>query len=162
MWLLLFEQNMNGPLYCSCMYNRFLLDVSGYIQEFLNGVNQFDEFARRQTNFRNGRKYRCPCAKCIKRVYLTPDEIKKHLMYKGFMKGYWFWISHGEVEPQQYDFGYSNSELPKVRGPSHINHDYSQSYVDPMEYMVGDVIIANKNVREKESSTCREPFYNMV
>jgi len=38
-------------------------------------------------------------------VYLTPDEVKMHIMYKSFVKGYWFWISHGEVNPQQYDLG---------------------------------------------------------
>ena len=31
-----------------------------------------------------------------------------------------------------------------------------------MEDVVDDAIIANQNVREKESSTCWEPFYNMV
>ena len=59
MWLLLFEQNMNGHPHLRWMYNRLLSDRSGYMQEFLNGVNQFDEFARRQTEFLNGGKYRC-------------------------------------------------------------------------------------------------------
>jgi len=59
-----------------------------YPQEFLDGVNQFDGFARRQTEFLNGKKHRCPCAKCRNRVYLTSDEVKIHLIYKGFMKGY--------------------------------------------------------------------------
>ena len=78
-----------------------------------------------------------------------------HLMYKGLVKGYWFWISHGEVEPQQYDFEYSKSEIPEARGSSHINDDYNESYVDRMKYMVGDAIMANQNLRDKESSTCR-------
>ena len=88
------------------MYNRLLPDHSSYTQEFLDGVNQFDEFARRQIEFLNGGKYRCPCAKCRNMVYLRPDEVKMHLMYKGFVKWYWFWISHEEMKPQQYDFGY--------------------------------------------------------
>ena len=54
MWLLLFEQNMNGPPHRSWMYNRLLHDHSGYTQEFLNGVNEFDQFARTQTEFLNG------------------------------------------------------------------------------------------------------------
>jgi len=85
-----------------------------------------------------------------------------YLMYKDFVKGYWFWISHGEIESQQYNFGYSNSEIHKVGGSSHINNDYYESYVDRVADMVDDVIMANQNVREEESSTCREPFYNMV
>ena len=51
--LLLFEQNMNDPPYRMWMYNRLLPDRSGYTQEFLNRVNQFDEFACRQTEFLN-------------------------------------------------------------------------------------------------------------
>ena len=85
-----------------------------------------------------------------------------HLMYKGFVQGYWFSISHGEIEPQQYDFGYSNSEVPEVEGSIHVNNDYSESYIDRMEDMIDDAIITNQNIREEGSSTCREPFYNMV
>ena len=162
MWFLLFEQNMNGPPHRRWMYNRLLRDRSGYTQEFLDGVNEFDQFARTQTEFLNGGKYRCPCAKCRNRVYLTPDEVKMHLMYKGFVQGYWFWISHGEIEPQEYGSGYQNSEIPEVGGSSNFNNDYSESYIDRMEDMVDDAVIANQNVREEGSSTCREPFYNMV
>jgi len=96
------------------MCNRLLSDRSGYTQEFSDKVNQFDEFAHRQTEFLNERKYRCLCAKCINRAYLTPDEVKMHLIYKGFVKGYLFWISHGEIETQQYDFGNSKSKIPNV------------------------------------------------
>jgi len=31
-----------------------------------------------------------------------------------------------------------------------------------MECMIADVIMANQNLRKEESSTCCEPFYNMV
>ena len=57
---------------------------------------------------------------------------------------------------------YSNSEVPKVGGSSHVNNDYSESYIDRMEDMVDDAIIANQNVKEEGLSTCREPFHNMV
>ena len=56
---------------------------------------------------------------------------------------YWFWISHGEIEPQEYGSGYSNSKIPEVGGSSHVNNDYSESYIDRMEDMVDDAIIAN-------------------
>jgi len=85
MWLLLFEQNMNGPPHRTWMYNRLLSDRSGYTQEFLNGVIQFDQFACTQTEFLNWGKYRCSCAKCRNGVYLTPDEVKMHFMYKDFV-----------------------------------------------------------------------------
>jgi len=77
--------------------NRLLPDRSGYTKELLDGVNQFDEFTSRQIELLNGGKYRCPCAKCKNRVYLTSNEVKMYLAYKGFMEGYWFWISHREI-----------------------------------------------------------------
>ena len=81
---------MNCCLHCWWIYNRLLPNCNGYIQEFLNGVHQFDEFAHRQLEFQSGRKYRCPYDKCKTGVYLTLNETKLHLMYKGFVKWYWF------------------------------------------------------------------------
>jgi len=162
MWLLLFEQNINGRPHRRWMYNKFVHNRSGYTQEFLDGVNQFNQFARRQAEFLNGGKYRYPYAKCRNMVYLIPDEVKMHFMYKGFVQGYWFWISYGEIEPQQYDSEYSNNKIPEVGGSSHINNDYFEFCVDWMEDIVDDVIIANQNIREEGLTTCQEPFYNMV
>ena len=45
---------MNGPPHHRCMYNKLLPNRSGYTQEFLNGINQFDEFACGQTEFKIG------------------------------------------------------------------------------------------------------------
>ena len=45
---------MNGPLHSWWMYNRLLPDRYGYMQEFPNGVNQFDAFARKQVKFQGG------------------------------------------------------------------------------------------------------------
>ena len=56
-----------------------------------------------------------------------------HLMYKGFVKGYWYWISHGEIEPEQYDFGYSITEMVEASCSSDTNHDYNECYVDRMQ-----------------------------
>jgi len=55
---LLFELNMNGPPHRRWMYNRLLPDRNGYMVEFLNGVNQFDELAHKQTEFQNEGKYK--------------------------------------------------------------------------------------------------------
>jgi len=82
------------------MYYRLLLDRNCFTQEFITGVNQFDAFTCKQLEFQSGRKYGCPCAKCKNRVYLTPDEVNMQLMYKGFVKKFWYWISLGEVEPE--------------------------------------------------------------
>ena len=68
------------------MYNRLLFDRNGYTQKILNRVNQFDEVVCRQPKLQSGKKYRCLCDKCKNRMYITPDELKMHLMYKGFVE----------------------------------------------------------------------------
>jgi len=65
------------------------------------------------------------------------------------VKGYWYWITNGEVESQQYDFAYSTSEIPEPDSASHTNHDYNECDVDRMEYMISDAILANQNVRDE-------------
>ena len=87
-------------------------------------------------------------------MYLTPDEVKIHLIYNGFVKGYLCWLSHKELQPEQYDFGYSTIEMTKAGGSSYTNYDHNECYVDCMECIVGDAILANQNVRDEESNTC--------
>jgi len=77
---------MSGPPYRLCLYNGLLPNRNAYIEELLNGINQFEPFAHRQADFQSGGKYRCLCSKCKNRVYLTSDEM--HLMYTDFVKGY--------------------------------------------------------------------------
>ena len=84
------------------MYKRFLSDRKGYKQEF-SGVELFDQFARSQMEFINNGCYRCPYAKCQNRTCREPDDVKLHLYQNGFVKGYWYLTSHGEVEPTSYD-----------------------------------------------------------
>jgi len=71
-------------------------------------------------------------------------------------------ISHGEIKPQQYDFGYSNSEMAEAGGSSHTNYANNECYVDHMEYMIDDAVLANQNVRVQEESSCQELFYDVV
>ena len=77
---------MTSLPYCWQRYNRLLSDRNSYTQEFLNGVNQFKEFAHKQLEFQSWGKYRCLCAKCKNRLYLTPNKIKIYLMYEGLRK----------------------------------------------------------------------------
>jgi len=81
---------MNGPPYRRWMYNRLLPDRGGYRQEFSNEVNQFDEFSRRQAEFLNGEKYRCPCAKCRNGVYKHPMRSRCTLCIRVLLNGIGF------------------------------------------------------------------------
>ena len=93
------------------MYKRFLPGRKGYRQKFLDGVELFDQFARSQVELINNRHYRRSCAKCQNRAYREPDDVILHLYHNNFVKGYWYWTSHGEVEPTSYDnVGSSNAQ----------------------------------------------------
>ena len=57
------------------MYERLLSGRTSYRQEFLEGVEMFDQFVRCQTEFINNGHYRCPCAKCGNRADREPDDV---------------------------------------------------------------------------------------
>ena len=56
--------NMDGPLHHQWMYRRRNPNGHGLRDEWLMGVNMFDEFARNQEEYRINGVYRCPCVKC--------------------------------------------------------------------------------------------------
>lgn len=63
-------------------------------KEYLNGVNDFIEFAKR--NMRDEGMIPCPCRRCMNSKWVTLHEVKSHLKYPGIDKSYTFWVHHGE------------------------------------------------------------------
>ena len=102
-------QYMNGSLHRQWMYRMRNPDGHGLRNEWLTGVNIFDEFAQKHEYRING-VYRCPCVKCKNMQYFTPDVIKSQLYRKGFVKNYWYWTSHGEEDNLEVG-GASSSHL---------------------------------------------------
>ena len=72
--------------------------------------------------------------------------MRLHLHQNSFVKGYWYWTSHGEVEPTSYDnVGSSNTQnLYDNMVSSPIDVDNTEPFVDNVEEMVNDVMITNK------------------
>ena len=99
MMINLITQDMEISAHRIWMTNRLILSCKGCTHEFIRGVEEFDAFARLQLVYLREGKYRCPCFKCKNKKYLIPEEVKVHLYKKGFMHAYWYWTSHGEVEP---------------------------------------------------------------
>ena len=52
--------------------------------------------------------------------------------------------------------------MAETGSSSHTIHDYNERYIDRVEYMIGDAILANQNARDKEPRTWEVLFYNMV
>ncbi|RDX58334.1 hypothetical protein CR513_62358, partial [Mucuna pruriens] len=82
------------------MYDRLLPGRKGYTTKFLNGLEEFMDFACRQPNYLSEGKIRCPCKLCKNKAYLTRDEVNVHILRKGFTPRYWYWTSHGERIPR--------------------------------------------------------------
>ena len=79
---------MDGPLHRQWMYRRRNPKGHGLSDEWLMGVNMFDEFARNQEEYRINGVYGCPCVTCKNIQYFAPDVAKSHLYKKGFVKNY--------------------------------------------------------------------------
>ncbi|XP_019150967.1 PREDICTED: uncharacterized protein LOC109147764 [Ipomoea nil] len=82
------------------MYNR-LMPGRGLHEAFIDGVDEFVNFATAQSEYQNNEVIRCPCKKCRNLYHLKPEDVKVHLYKKGFEPNYWVWICHGEELPQQ-------------------------------------------------------------
>jgi len=52
--------------------------------------------------------------------------------------------------------------MGETGGSNHSNCAHNECYVDDMDSMIGDAMLANENVMVQEGSSSQEPFYNMV
>ena len=64
------------------MYNRMSV---GYLNpKYFEGVHVFVQFAISQPECTDGLRIRCPCSKCKNRKFLEIENVKLHLVGKGF------------------------------------------------------------------------------
>lgn len=148
---------MKIPEHRRWMINRLLTSRAGYTQEFINGVEEFDKFAKTQLVYLEDKTYRCPCALCQNTKFLTSDKVKVHIFRKGFMWGYWYWASHGEIEPVRHgvndEFG-SSSRMQIDDCGSNVNH---------YQTMVEDVMNCEQdtNINQQPNANAQS-FYDML
>ena len=75
--------------------------------------------------------YRCPCAKCENTKFLSPEEVKVHLYKKGFTSGYWYWTSHGELQPPEGEEVNMHHSPPSISSENHaISNDAYHTMVE--------------------------------
>ncbi|KAK2406684.1 hypothetical protein QL285_042387 [Trifolium repens] len=94
------ELKMEMPEHRTWMYNRRNVGRRGYTVEFLQGLEEFLDFACQQPQYLNEGVISCPCKQCKNERHLTLKEVNVHIRQKGFTPGYWYWTSHGEEVPQ--------------------------------------------------------------
>ena len=67
------------------MYHRKENRTGELLDDFINGVEEFDRFACSQNEYMVNGVYRCPCTKCKNAKYLTPNDVKLRLYKKEFV-----------------------------------------------------------------------------
>ncbi|XP_038698945.1 uncharacterized protein LOC119996398 [Tripterygium wilfordii] len=136
---------MEVPEYRTWMYNRIGPGRVGITDEFLSGVEEFIDYAsKKNSEFENTGKIRCPCMKCKCIRFRSLDDIRMHLYKKGFQPGYYYWTSHGE----------EMSNIPHLAAvdvpedaANYYWQDGDQANFNPYEQMVMDA--AGPSVRDE-------------
>ncbi|KAL0912450.1 hypothetical protein M5K25_018423 [Dendrobium thyrsiflorum] len=79
------------------------------------------------SSFMSNLMFRCPCLKHKNQTFL--DDVKLDLYCRGFVLGYWFWISHGEYELYT-NLQYGPSITSRTLEDDQINRMYEELIFD--------------------------------
>jgi len=107
--------------------DRSWINVNRISDVYEKGVEDFLEFAKRNTAAINGRYY-CPSVKCVNLKRLDIELIREHVLCDGFLKNYTTWTWHGEV-----------LDLPYASEQNQCEHSnlYSKDCMDDMIRDIG-------------------------
>ena len=148
-------QDMKIPPHRTWMASRLILGRRGCTHEFIRGVEEFDAFARLQSVYLREGKYRCPCSKCKNKKFLIPEDVKVHLYRRGFMHAYWYWTSHGEMEPNiGVNMHHNSSNM-------HADHD-DFNEVDRLQTMVDDFMDIYQEDEYESPNPSAQRFYDKL
>ncbi|GAV80868.1 Transposase_21 domain-containing protein/Pkinase_Tyr domain-containing protein/Transpos_assoc domain-containing protein, partial [Cephalotus follicularis] len=89
--------------------------------EFVEGVNEFLQFAFANEQFVYEGKIKCPCNKCKLWRFGTKEEVKYHLFSKGFTLEYTRWDQHGEMSQNHR---VNRNDMYERDGPSNPWRDF--------------------------------------
>ena len=126
--------------------------------QFVAGVEQFVEFCKSMPRF-NSQELRCPCRKCKNRNLILVDEVRYHLVCRGFVNNYYQWVSHGETDEM---FDALLDESRQNEGCTSTDQTPVPGYENYMEQMVYDGFSVRSNIdpgQNEEANTNREQYY---
>ncbi|KAI5328557.1 hypothetical protein L3X38_027954 [Prunus dulcis] len=104
------------------MSRRWIQNQNRCAYEYLDGIEDFIEFARRHNP--GATRIRCPCRRCNNTLWETIENVGFHLVRNGMIETYSIWNLHGE----QVDHA-SSSNAPRV--------DNVEPIVDPNDQVMG-------------------------
>ncbi|KAL6581941.1 hypothetical protein OROMI_005955 [Orobanche minor] len=156
----------------SWMYKRF---EGGYLNPtFVEGVENFIEYATNQQRWKDGAKIKCPCnlIKCRNRRFLDVETVKFHLAKYGFVSNYFVWTFQGETNPIPTENQNIEVEGSSFVGKGESYVDYESAYygrlleVVRLEYPglpIKQVVLFNCEWFDPTSTDTKvDPYYKLV
>ncbi|BBG92641.1 hypothetical protein Prudu_000434 [Prunus dulcis] len=129
------------------MSRRWIHNPNRCADEYLDGIEDFIEFARRHNP--GATRIRCPCRRCNNTLWETIENVGFHLVRNGMIETYSIWNLHGE----QVDHA-SSSNAPRV--------DNVEPIVDPNDQVMGiiqDVFpFASTNINQEGEDDVPTPI----
>ncbi|CAL9012897.1 unnamed protein product [Prunus brigantina] len=80
--------------YVGIMSKRWIQNPNRCADEYLDGIQDFIEFARRHNP--GATRIRCPCRRCNNTLWETIENVGFHLVRNGMIETYSIWNLHGE------------------------------------------------------------------
>ena len=93
-------------------------------------LSKFLEVAKKNAHICKSKQIRYPCSDgCNKLIWEDPNDIKMHLIKRGFVKGYTTWSHHGEAvstfNNADIDTEYDEVGDEDADGNDHVMTDYA-------------------------------------
>jgi hypothetical protein len=133
--------------------------------EFVDGVNEFVEFATREDNFLRYPKLRCPCKKCSCKQFHNVDDVMIYLYERGLMDHYYYWTNHGEVRPPDPPIMFPESYYGSSEHRDEFNL-FEKMIMDHAGPSVGEAIqqadTIGEDRLEEDPNPAAQRFYDML
>ena len=147
--------------------------------DFVNGVDSFVQTAKAHKNLQDDGYVYCPCIDCKnQKQFGNVEQIRFHLLFRGFMPNYQVWNKHGEVGETMHSVHEdrhetveetTNPEIVEETGHESVNETMQETLVaddvvDALDQMIRDAepdFLDKKNLKKLEQMRidARTPLY---
>ncbi|KAL3839093.1 hypothetical protein ACJIZ3_023684 [Penstemon smallii] len=118
------------------MYDRVNRANRTLKEEFKSEVYGFIDHAMSVPGLvSSANEIRCPCRKCGNKKYIKCDVVVVHLCKWGFKDDYWYWTSHGEVDP-----AWNNNNVEASSSGHFFHTEGNNRYEDLVHDAMRDVV----------------------
>ena len=93
------------------MDRSWMYETSRLSDEYATGVEEFIRVAMEDMANKGSTLMSCPCRDCNNgKKFCNPNQVRNHLIRRGFKQGYKCWIWHGESFPTDVGTGTEHQE----------------------------------------------------